>query len=442
VSQNKPRHSRAGGNPQDADRDAQHGFPLARERRGEAASAHERRGGGAPALESTLTRAWLKRGPLACALWPISLLFRLLSSARAALFRAGALKSSRLPVPVVVVGNIYIGGTGKTPLTIWLVQALQQVGMTPGVISRGFGSDADGAREVSAASTPAQVGDEPLLIRQRTGAPVMVGRNRAATGRALLAAHPEVNILLTDDGLQHYALQRDVEIILFDGRGAGNGWLLPAGPLREPVSRRRDFTVINAPQLTAELAAAVGAGQGDAGPVQMTLVGDVAEQLRDRAQRRTLAELAVASSVGAGTGPSAGAGDGDAGAAAGVPGAWVDDQAGDADGEGADQPARRGGLRIVAAAGIGNPARFFGMLKAAGLRIAELPLPDHHDFRDQPFAGLDADLILMTEKDAVKCAQIEELRDDPRLWVVPVTARIDRALADQIVEKCRGRSIA
>jgi len=350
-----------------------------------------------PALEATLTRNWLRRGPLACALWPLSLLFRLLSGARAALFRAGVLKSSRLPVPVVVVGNIYIGGTGKTPLTIWLVQALQAAGMRPGVISRGFGSAEQGARAVTAASTAAQVGDEPLLIRQRTGVPVMVGRDRAATGRALLAAHPEVDILLTDDGLQHYQLQRDVEIILFDGRGAGNGWLLPAGPLREPVSRRRDFTVINAPQLTPALAAAVGAAGA---PLQMVLAGEVAEQLRDRAQRRTLAELARQQAAGAGT------------------------------------------LRIAAAAGIGNPARFFGMLKAAGLHIVELPLPDHHDFRDRPFAGLEADLILMTEKDAVKCAQIEELSDDPRLWVVPVTARIDRALADQIVEKCRGRSIA
>jgi tetraacyldisaccharide 4'-kinase len=267
--------------------------------------------------------------------------------------------------------------------------------MRPGVISRGFGSAEEGAREVGAASTPAQVGDEPLLIRQRTGAPVMVGRDRAATGLALLAAYPEVDILLTDDGLQHYKLQRDVEIILFDGRGAGNGWLLPAGPLREPVSRRRDFTVINAPQLSAGLAAAVGA----ASPVQMILAGDVAEQLRDRSQRRTLAALA-------------------------------------------QQQAAAPGLRIAAAAGIGNPARFFGMLKAAGLHITELPLPDHHDFQDRPFAALEADLILMTEKDAVKCAQIEELSDDPRLWVVPVTARIDRALADQIVEKCRGRSIA
>nr|WP_229262835.1 tetraacyldisaccharide 4'-kinase [Duganella radicis] len=370
----------------------------------------------------------MRRGPLACALWPVSLLFRLLSGLRVALFRAGVLKSSRLPVPVVVVGNIYIGGTGKTPLTIWLVQALQAAGLRPGVISRGFGSSEVGAREVTAASTAAQVGDEPLLIRQRTGAPVMVGRDRAATGRALLAAHPEVDILLTDDGLQHYQLQRDVEIILFDGRGAGNGWLLPAGPLREPVSRRRDFTVINAPQLTPALAAAVGAplgrnaahadpgaslaaeaGHAGAGvplapgaPVQMILAGDVAEQLRDRTQRRTLAELARQQAAGAGA----------------------------------------GGLRIAAAAGIGNPARFFGMLKAAGLHITELPLPDHHDFQDRPFAALEADLILMTEKDAVKCAQIEELSDDPRLWVVPVTARIDRALADQIVEKCRGRSIA
>nr|WP_229224621.1 tetraacyldisaccharide 4'-kinase [Duganella violaceicalia] len=363
-----------------------------------------------------MTRNWLRRGPLACALWPVSLLFRALSGLRAALFRAGVLKSSRLPVPVVVVGNIYIGGTGKTPLTIWLVQALQAAGMTPGVISRGHGSDGDHAREVTALSTPAQVGDEPLLIQQRTGCPVMVGRDRAATGRALLAAYPDVNIVLTDDGLQHYALQRDVEIILFDGRGAGNGWLLPAGPLREPVSRRRDFTVINTPVLTEELARSVGCPPQEAGsdpvrgqtpvrcgaglnhagqhPIQMTLVGQYAEQLVDRSQRRSLSTLAES------------------------------------------------GLRVAAAAGIGNPARFFGMLKAAGLRITELPLPDHHDFQDRPFAALDADLILMTEKDAVKCAQIEELRDDPRLWVVPVTAHLDGALADQIVEKCRGRSIA
>ena len=365
-------------------------------------------------LESTLTRNWLRKGPLACALWPLSLVFGGLSGLRAGLFRAGVLKSERLPVPVVVVGNIFIGGTGKTPLTIWLVQALQQAGFTPGVISRGFGSKDGAPRLVTAASTPQQVGDEPLLIAQRANCPVMVGRDRAAAGRALLAAVPAVDILVADDGLQHYKLQRDVEIVLFDSRGVGNGWLLPAGPLRERPSRRRDFTVVNTPALTAELADSVAplssmaqrelgraAATGPASvPVQMTLAGDVAERLADRGERVALADLA------------------------------------------AQAAAAQGRLRIAAAAGIGNPARFFGMLRGAGLDVIELPLPDHHDFLDRPFDGLDADIVLMTEKDAVKCAQIEELRDDPRLWVVPVTARIDAALAEYIVEKCRGCSSA
>ena len=350
------------------------------------ASSSNSKGG----LEATLTRAWLRRGPLACALWPLSLVFRALSGVRVALYRAGVLKSSRLPAPVVVVGNIYIGGTGKTPLTIWLVQALQQAGFRPGVVSRGYGvdtsdsADARAPRAVTPQSSPQQVGDEPLLIAQRTGVPVMVGRDRAAVGRALLAAHPEINIIVTDDGLQHYALQRDVEIVLFDARGAGNGWLLPAGPLREPRSRRRDITVVNAPEITPALAASVGGGHAPLG--RMTLVGDMAEQMIDRSKRVPLANL--------------------------------------------KQP----GLRLAAAAGIGNPARFFNMLKAAGLSITELPLPDHHDFLDNPFTGLEADIILITEKDAVKCAQNAALKADSRLWVVPVTARLDHELAEQIIQ--------
>jgi tetraacyldisaccharide 4'-kinase len=198
-------------------------------------------------------------------------------------------------------------------------------------------------------------------------------------------------VLVTDDGLQHYALQRDVELVLFDGRGVGNGWTLPAGPLREPPSRRRDVTVVNTPELSPALARAVG-GQ----PWQMQLAGNAAEPLREPGQRLPLAELA----------------------------------------------GRMAGKRIVAAAGIGNPGRFFAMLKAAGLEIIELPLPDHHDFQDNPFKNLDAELILITEKDAVKCRQLEHLNNDPRLWVVPVTAQIDAALAAQIVEKCRGRPTA
>jgi tetraacyldisaccharide 4'-kinase len=338
-------------------------------------------------LESLLTRAWLRRGPLALALLPLALLFRLLSAVRALLYRSGVKRSERLPVPVIVVGNIFIGGTGKTPLTIWLAEALRAAGMRPGVISRGHGGAESAPREVTPASRPLEVGDEPLLIAARAGCPVVVGRKRAEAGRALLALHPEVDVIVTDDGLQHYALGRDIEIVLFDGRGVGNGWLLPAGPLREPPSRQRDFTVVNAPELTPALIQAVGGR-----PFRMQLAGEFAEPLNRPGERVLLAQLA--------------------------------------------------GKRIVAAAGIGNPGRFFAMLRAAGLTIGELPLPDHHDFLDRPFDRVDADVILITEKDAVKCRQLDNLKDDPRLWVVPVTARIDSALAEQIVEKCRGRSTA
>ncbi|MES2740973.1 MAG: tetraacyldisaccharide 4'-kinase [Pseudomonadota bacterium] len=343
-------------------------------------------------LESVLTRAWLRRGALACALWPLSCLFGALAATRRLLYRAGVLKSVRLPVPVVVVGNIFIGGTGKTPLTIWLVGALRAAGFEPGVISRGHGSTDRAPRPVMPGSTAAEVGDEPLLIARRGQCPVMVGRDRAAAGLALLAAHPEVDIVIADDGLQHYALRRDVEIVLFDSRGAGNGWLLPAGPLREPRGRRRDVTVVNTSALDPVLAAAVAGPGGLLLP--MTLSGEYAERLADRAERVPLRQLG------------------------------------------------QSGARIVAAAGIGNPQRFFTMLAAQGVRCAELALPDHHDFLDQPFAGIDAQLILITEKDAVKCGQIEQLRNDPRLWVVPVTACIDAALALHIVEKCRGHSTA
>jgi len=341
----------------------------------------------ASSLETTLTRAWLRRGPLACALWPVSLLFGALAATRRALFRAGLATSTRLPVPVVVVGNIFIGGTGKTPLTIWLAGVLREAGFTPGVISRGHGGSDSAPRAVSATSPAREVGDEPLLIARRTGCPVFVGRDRAAAGAALLAAHPQVDILITDDGLQHYRLARDVEIVLFDGRGAGNGWLLPAGPLRERATRRRDFTIVNAPALTPALAAAVGGA-----PWQMQLAGDLAEPLASPGKGVPLAALA--------------------------------------------------GKKMVAAAGIGNPGRYFAMLRAAGLVFEELPLPDHHDFLDQPFAHVDAEIILLTEKDAVKCGQIEHLKNDPRLWVVPVTAQLDAALAEHIVEKCRGSSPA
>jgi tetraacyldisaccharide 4'-kinase len=341
-------------------------------------------------FETTLTQAWLRRGPLAAALWPVSLLFRALAGLRALLFRAGLLRSESLPVPVVVVGNIFIGGTGKTPLTIWLAEQLRAAGLRPGVISRGHGGKEHEPRPVLPDSSARDVGDEPLLIAARAGCPVVVGRSRVAAGRRLLALHPDVDVLIADDGLQHYALRRDVEVLLFDGRGVGNGWTLPAGPLREPPSRRRDVTVVNTPELTPALARAVG-GQ----PYRMTLAGDHAERLGDPLERLPLAAFA--------------------------------------------------GRRVLASAGIGNPGRFFAMLRAAGLQIDELPLPDHHDFLDNPFRDATADVILVTEKDAVKCRQLENINNDPRVWVVPVAARIDPAVAvriAQILEKRRGRPTA
>ncbi|MFI4941344.1 MAG: tetraacyldisaccharide 4'-kinase [Burkholderiales bacterium] len=333
----------------------------------------------------------MRRGLMACLLWPLSLLFRLLVACRLVLYRLGVLKSGRAPVPVIVVGNIYVGGTGKTPLTIWLVDALQRAGYVPGVVSRGHGVQNNGPVAVTSASAPQQVGDEPVLIAQRAHCPLMVGRNRLAAAQALLSLHPQVNVIVSDDGLQHYALQRDIEIVLFDARGRGNGWLLPAGPLREPASRRRDFTVINAASRTPDWPDAA---------VQMRLAGSVAEHLQDRSQVMPLASLAQSS----------------------------------------DPEAR--GRRIAAAAGIGHPERFFGMLRDAGLTFDRIPLPDHFDFNEFSFYGVAADVILITEKDAVKCQHIAALRDDLRLWVVPVTAHLDSVLIEQIVEKLRGHPTA
>ena len=338
-------------------------------------------------IESFLTRAWSRRGAVACALWPLSLLFRVLAAVRRGLYRRGMLDSVHLPVPVVVVGNIFIGGTGKTPLTIWLVEQLRNAGYVPGVVSRGYGMHGAEPRLVIAGSAPAEVGDEPLLIARNAGCPVMVGRDRAAAAKALLKRHPEINLIVSDDGLQHYALARDVEIVLCDERGNGNGWTLPAGPLREPGSRPRDFTVLNGERMPPGI-------PRDA--LRMQLRGTHAQRLSDRTQALSLETL-----------------------------------------QSANPPPR-----VVAAAGIGNPARFFAMLRAAGLDIEEMPLPDHFDFSGNPFAQVPADIILVTEKDAVKCAQLDTIKNDPRLWVVPVTACIDGALAQQIVEKCRGRPTA
>lgn len=340
-------------------------------------------------LETHLPRIWQKRGVIAALLWPLSRLYGIVVAMRRRRYSSGRLTVTLLPVPVIIVGNVYVGGTGKTPVVIWLIEALRRAGRMPGVISRGYGGKNDAPQIVTDSSSAREVGDEPLLIAQRAGCPVVVSRRRVQAAQRLLQAFPDVDVVISDDGLQHYALARDVEIVLFDARGIGNGWLLPAGPLREPASRPRDVTIINAPALPAD---------APHGTWHMTLAGDTAWNLAAPSQSLPISSLQMH-------------------AGSGVP-------------------------RIAAAAGIGNPSRFFGMLRDMGLSVTEIPLPDHYDYVEDPFAHVDADLILITEKDAVKCRQHPTLANDARLWVVPVSARIDEALAHTILEKLRGPSTA
>jgi tetraacyldisaccharide 4'-kinase len=232
-------------------------------------------------IADALVRAWQHRGLLAWLLLPLSLVYGALVALRRALYAAGLRRQTTLPVPVIVVGNIFVGGTGKTPLVIWLVEQLRARGYHPGVISRGYGAtagDVTEVAEVTESSLPSQVGDEPLLMALKARVPVMVGRRRVLAAQRLLQRYPQINVIVSDDGLQHYALGRDIEIQLSDSRGHGNGWLLPAGPLREPASRHSDFYVGN------------GALPATGGYL-MQLVGTQAVCVADPAQRMLLTSL-------------------------------------------------------------------------------------------------------------------------------------------------------
>ena len=285
-------------------------------------------------------RHWYRLSWLALALAPLSLAFGAGVRVRRFAFRAGWLRVERLPVPVIVVGNLVAGGTGKTPLVLWLVGALRARGFLPGIVSRGYRGSNDVPQEALAAGDAERFGDEPILLAERSGAPVWIGRDRAAAGRALLAAHPDCSALVCDDGLQHYRLGRDFEIAVEDERGWGNGLLLPAGPLREPASRPVDAVVLNgAPPRT----------------------GAFAMRLEPAGFRRVA----------------------DPGAAVAI-------------------DALRG-KRLHAVAGIGNPRRFFATLEALGLAFTPHAFPDHHAFAARDLEYPDCDAVLMTEKDAVKC---------------------------------------
>jgi len=338
-------------------------------------------------LADRLVDAWYSPRPtvLAALLLPLSLLFGVAVALRRVFYRYGVLRSVRLPVPVVVIGNITVGGSGKTPLVAALALALAQRGFHPGIVSRGYGRDTEDGDPVpvSPDAGPHQVGDEPLMLA-RAGYPVVVARDRVAAGRALLARHPECDVILSDDGLQHYRLGRSVEIAVVDAaRGLGNGWLLPAGPLRELASRLTEVDAV------AIMTAKAGAAPPELpGAYMMTLVGDRFVRVDDPLTTAPASAFARED--------------------------------------------------VHALAGIGHPARFFAQLAALGIAATAHPFPDHHRFVPGDLAIADAQVILMTEKDALKC----EAFADERCWYLPVRAHIDDALINLVEGKLRGSQTA
>jgi len=323
---------------------------------------------GQGSTRTILERIWFGSRLGALPLLPLAALFWLVSTARRLGYQWGLLTSHRLPVPVVVVGNLTVGGAGKTPLVIWLARHLRDRGLHPGILARGYRGTARAFPvAVKPDTDPLLVGDEPVLIARRTGCPVAIDPDRVRGARWLLGRE-RVDLLIADDGLQHYRLARDVEIVVVDGeRRFGNGLLLPAGPLREGRDRLRavDLVVTNG-------------GSPHAGEHSMTLRPGEARSLASPEVGRPLR-------------------------------AWR-------------------GERVHAVAGIGHPERFFRMLRELGLEVVPLPFPDHHVFTaadiDPPGAGA----VLMTEKDAVKCRAFA----GPRHWVVPVDAEPDAAFVSRL----------
>jgi tetraacyldisaccharide 4'-kinase len=320
-----------------------------------------------------LQRSWLKRDWLAVALLDVSWLYAALVALRARLYAKGFLKSTKLGVPVIVVGNVVAGGAGKTPVVIALVQHLQNQGWRVGVVSRGYGRTASDEHipvEVHAQTPVSQSGDEPALIHQATSAPVVVAASRVAAANALLAAHPQTQVIVCDDGLQHWALQRDIEMCVFDERGLGNGWRLPAGPLRESWPRKVDF-------------------------VLQTTLGLPASDNPSYTVQRQLASYALRA-------------------------------------DGAHVPLPSLADQIVhATAGIAQPEVFFDMLRSAGVPLAQTTaLPDHFDFATLPPDMLAAPTLLCTQKDAAKL-----WLQCPQALAVPLAITIDPAFFAALDQK-------
>ncbi len=322
-----------------------------------------------------LERHWQRVTIVSALLYPISVVFRAVVAFRRFAYKRSLFRTIRLGVPVVIVGNVTVGGTGKTPLVLWLAEFLSQQGFRPGIVSRGYGAAERDATAVTPVSDAARVGDEPVLLAQRSGCPVWIGRDRVAAALGLLRSNTGCDVIISDDGLQHYRMARDVEIAVIDGsRKLGNGFMLPAGPLREPASRFREMDAI-----------VINGGTRAADPARRA----VSSRLEGNVFRNLLnPEHAVS----------------------------------------VEFFQRR---RVHAVAGIGNPARFFEHLQTLGLDFEAHAFADHYAFSaaDLQFANCDA--IVMTEKDAVKCASFA----NETQWALRVDAVPDVALGKLILRK-------
>ena len=334
---------------------------------------------------------WERRGPTSIALWPLSWIYGLVLRIRNLIQDLGIGKQKEAPVPIIIVGNIRVGGTGKTPIVIALAERLSQLGWKPGVISRAYGSQAlTTPQQVSSDSDPSRVGDEPVLIAKRTHDqfPIWVFPKRSLSIRALLKHAPEVNVIISDDGLQHKGLVRwpareggrDIEFVVRDARGEGNGFLLPAGPLREPATRERDATLLTGKQEPSKTHGLLD--EYFLGRRAFLVSGKLGTpyQLIDPSNMQTMESIANT---------------------------YLPKQ-------------------ITAVAALGNPQGFFDDLLENGVAAKYIPLPDHATYTSEFFESINADCILVTEKDAVKCAAIA----DERIWVVPMNLSISDDLAD------------
>jgi tetraacyldisaccharide 4'-kinase len=335
-----------------------------------------------------LQRAWTHKGLGALLLLPMTLLYYLLTALRRGLYRAGVFKSQGVNCAVLVVGNAIAGGAGKTPTTVGIVQHLQARGLQVGVVSRGHGRNGTEVRAVVATDDANEVGDEPLLMARATGVPVFVGRQRYAAAAALLLAFPDTQLIVCDDGLQHYGLQRDLEVCVFDDRGVGNGWLLPSGPLRETWPRN----------------ALDSAGQRD-DRLLVLHTGSKPAFSGFRA-RRALAEHALTQ-------------------------------------DGRQIPLQDIQAPLLALAGIAQPENFFASLRALGLVLDQtMALPDHFDFARLNCAALQGCQVLCTEKDAVKlwkyfpqALAVPLLQTLEPAFLLALDALLDQVLAAKLSSK-------